>query len=122
MKNNMINYVCPKCGMGGAHPEHADAPLCHACDYKVEMKPVTTRNLESDVLQTCTQDIDGKPARMPDNYLDPVTYVPAHANGNAGHSACEQGVIINITTTTVFVLFCNGRTVQSVQSTDLVWG
>jgi len=31
------------------------------------------------------------------NYLDKVTYVPSHAEGNAGHEDCEQGVIIRCT-------------------------
>ena len=56
------------------------------------------------------------------NYLDPVTYIPSHANGNAGHPDCEQGVIIDRTETTVKVLYCKGRTVQSTNPEDLVWG
>jgi len=112
--DDLINYKCPTCGTGGANPSHMDAPLCHACDYKVEMTVIPSHNL--------SQDIDGRPARMPDNYLDPVTYVPNHANGNAGHIDCELGVIINITEKAVFVLYCKSRTIQSTNSINLVWG
>jgi hypothetical protein len=31
-------FTCPKCGVIGAgHPQHL--PLCHLCDYKVQMLP-----------------------------------------------------------------------------------
>lgn len=66
--------------------------------------------------------IDGREISMPDNYLDPVTYVPGHVNGNAGHKDCEQGVIIRIDGDTVFVLYCKTRTVQSTNPDELVWG
>lgn len=56
------------------------------------------------------------------NYLDPVTYIPSHAKGNAGHKDCQPGVIIRITSEAVFVLYCNTRTVQSTDPSDLVWG
>ena len=56
------------------------------------------------------------------NYLDPVTYVPNHAKGNAGHKDCKQGVIINLREDIVMVLYCNTRTVQSTRPEDLVWG
>lgn len=56
------------------------------------------------------------------NYLDNVTYVPSHANGNASHPDCEQGVIISFTEDVVKVLYCKSRTVQSTKPDDLVWG
>ena len=56
------------------------------------------------------------------HYLNPVTYVPGHVNGNAGHKDCEQGVIIDIRKNTVMVLYCKSRTVQSTNPDDLVWG
>lgn len=33
----MTHYTCPKCGTSGSHPENSKAPLCHRCDYKVQM-------------------------------------------------------------------------------------
>ena len=66
--------------------------------------------------------IEGKDISMPNNYLDPVTYVPSHVNGNAGHKDCVQGVIIKIEEDTVAVLYCKTRTVQRTNPTDLVWG
>lgn len=55
------------------------------------------------------------------HYLDKVTYIPGHANGNTGHPNCEQGVIIRWNITYVKVLYCNSRTVQSTRPEDLVW-
>lgn len=59
---------------------------------------------------------------MSRHYLDPVTYVPNHAHGNAGHKDCEQGVIIGITDYGVRVLYCQSRTVQLTSPENLVWG
>ena len=56
------------------------------------------------------------------HYLDNVTYVPGHANGDAAHPDCDRGVIIDFNDTVVKVLYCKGRTVQSTYPTDLVWG
>jgi len=57
------------------------------------------------------------------HYLSPVTYVPGHANGNAGHVDCEQGVIVGVAADSgVMVLYCKSRTVQKTDSCDLVWG
>ena len=56
------------------------------------------------------------------NYLDPVTYVPNHAEGNAGHKDCELGVIIEVREENVMVLYCKTRTVQATNPKDLVWG
>lgn len=56
------------------------------------------------------------------NYLDPVTFVPAHANGNAGHKDCQKGVIIDYNDTFVKVLYCDSRTVQATLPQHLVWG
>lgn len=67
-------------------------------------------------------EIEGREVTSEKNYLDPVTYVPSHAKGNAGHSDCQQGVIIRVNETTVFVLYCNTRTVQATEASDLVWG
>jgi hypothetical protein len=66
-------------------------------------------------------DIAGKPIR-PNHYLCPVTYVPQHAEGNAGHDDCEQGVIIRTTESVVMVLYCKSRTVQATDPKLLVWG
>ena len=66
--------------------------------------------------------IKGKEISNEDNYLDSVTYVPTHANGNAGHPDCEQGVIIEIKKNHVMVLYCKSRTVQSTDPDNLVWG
>lgn len=57
------------------------------------------------------------------NYLDPVIYVPSHANGNAGHPDCEKGVLIRaIGRDGVRVLYCSTRTVQLTPPECLVWG
>lgn len=68
--------------------------------------------------------IEGKELDKDKHYLDNVTYVPNHANGNTGHEDCEQGVIISWDdmTGTVKVLYCKGRTVQSTMPENLVWG
>ena len=42
--------------------------------------------------------IEGKEVTTERNYLDPVTYVPAHAKGRASHADCERGVIIAVRT------------------------
>jgi hypothetical protein len=65
------------------------------------------------------EDVDLDIAR---NYLDNVTYVPGHANGNAGHKDCQKGVIISFTEDNVKVLYCDTRTVQATNPKDLVWG
>lgn len=59
---------------------------------------------------------------MENNYLDPVTYIPSHANGNASHRDCEKGVIIDIGIEMVKVLYCKSRTTQATRSEDLVFG
>lgn len=64
--------------------------------------------------------IEGK--EVSDYYLDPVTYIPGHAEGNAGHPDCEQGVIINVRDGCVMVLYCKSRTIQATNPNDLVWG
>jgi len=58
------------------------------------------------------------------HYLDKVTYIPEHANGNASHPDVEQGVIISGDEKTEFVkvLYCNTRTVKSTMAKNLVWG
>jgi len=65
--------------------------------------------------------IEGKELIVED-YLTPVTYVPTHAKGNAGHEDCELGVIIRWTADTVFVLYCKSRTTQGTYPHNLVWG
>lgn len=57
-----------------------------------------------------------------DDVYSPVTYVPIHANGNAGHKDCEPGVIIRWDDENVFVLYSKARTIQRTSPTDLVWG
>lgn len=68
--------------------------------------------------------IQGRQIRWPADQFSPVTYVPGHADGNAGHPDCEQGVIININDAEnhVKVLYCTGRTIQATDPADLVWG
>jgi len=66
--------------------------------------------------------IEGTEINLDVHYLDPVTYVPGHANGNAGHPDAEQGVIIGVNEHAVRVLYCTGRTVQATNPNDLVWG
>lgn len=66
--------------------------------------------------------IDGRELDNQRNYLDPVTYVPHHVHGNAGHQDCEQGVIIKFSDAGVHVLYCKSRTVQLTDPDDLVWG
>ncbi len=67
-------------------------------------------------------EIENKPVSSENNYLDPVTYVPRHADGNASHPDCEQGVIIGVLGFSVQVLYCKSRTVQATRPDDLVWG
>ena len=66
--------------------------------------------------------IEGREIDMSIHYLDKVTYVPGHANGNAGHPDCEEGVIVDVNDSAVRVLYCNGRTVQATNPDDLDWG
>ncbi len=54
--------------------------------------------------------------------LSPVTYVPTHANGNAGHKDCELGVLFRYNSKHAFVLYNKSRTVQVTNPDDLVWG
>lgn len=58
------------------------------------------------------------------HYLNPVTYVPNHVQGNAGHPDCEQGVIIYVDNinNTLKILYCKSRTVQLTDPKNLVWG
>lgn len=66
--------------------------------------------------------IEGRKIAARDNFLDKVTYVPAHVNGNAGHKDCEQGVIIEVRPSGVMVLYSKNRSVQLTSPADLVWG
>lgn len=66
--------------------------------------------------------IQNKEIDIKRDYLSPVTYVPMHANGNAGHKDSELGVIIDINDLGVKVLYCKSRTVQLTNPEDLVWG
>jgi len=56
------------------------------------------------------------------NIYDPVTYIPPHAKGNAGHKDCEQGVIIRWDDKGIFVMYCTSRTIQRTDPEWLVWG
>lgn len=66
--------------------------------------------------------IENREINIADNYLDPVTYVPEHAHGNAGHPDCEQGVIIKLYGKSIYVLYCKSRTIQATNPETLVWG
>lgn len=66
--------------------------------------------------------IEGKELDINFHYLDRVTYIPNHADGNAGHPDCEQGVIISWNTMFIKVLYCKSRTVQSTMPENLIWG
>lgn len=66
--------------------------------------------------------IQGREVSTEKNYLDPVTYIPMHAHGNAGHKDCEQGVIISVDKINIKVLYCKSRTVQATFPEDLVFG
>lgn len=54
--------------------------------------------------------------------FDPVTYIPAHANGDMNHSDVELGVFVGISPGGVRVLYCKSRTVQLTRPEDLVLG
>lgn len=67
--------------------------------------------------------IQGKEVVMPDDYLSPVTYIPRHADGDARHHDCNQGVIIDvINNDELRILYCRGRTVRLTPAGLLVWG
>lgn len=66
--------------------------------------------------------IEGKELDLEKHYLAPVTYIPNHANGNAGHKDCEPGNIIKFTDAGVFVLYSRSRTTQLTNPDNLVWG
>lgn len=70
---------------------------------------------------TQMQQIEGKTLTSLDIY-SPVTYVPNHANGNAGHPDCQRGVIIRWSAAGVFVLYCPERSIQLTDTHNLVWG
>lgn len=58
-----------------------------------------------------------------DDYFSPVTYVPEHAKGNAGHVDAEQGVLISVEgENKVRVLYCTGRRIKVTDPRFLVWG
>lgn len=67
-------------------------------------------------------EIEGIVLDLDHHYLDPVTYVPDHAKGNAQHPDAEIGVIIGLGKQIVKVLYCKGRTVQGTSPKNLVWG
>lgn len=58
----------------------------------------------------------------PEDIYSPVTFVPGHVNGNAGHIDCEQGVLISWDINGVRVLYCKGRKIQRSDPKQLVWG
>jgi hypothetical protein len=66
--------------------------------------------------------IEEKEIDMSVDYLSPVTYIPSHADGCAGHPDCQKGVILRLSKDAVRVLYSNSRTVQSTRPEDLVWG
>lgn len=66
--------------------------------------------------------IQGRTIDISKHYLEPVTYVPNHAKGNANHSDSERGVIIRRSEKYVFILNCKSRTVQAANPENLVWG
>ena len=72
--------------------------------------------------EVSTMQIEKREVTTERNYLDPVTYIPAHANGNAAHPDCEQGVIISVEEKAIRVLYCKGRKVQQTNANDLVFG
>lgn len=55
-------------------------------------------------------------------YLDPVTYIPPHANGDASHKDAELGIYVGISPGGVSVLYCKSRTVKLTRPEDLVIG
>lgn len=57
-----------------------------------------------------------------EHYLCPVTYVPNHADGNAGHADAEQGVLIRWDDEHAFVLYCKGRKVARTLLYNLRFG
>lgn len=66
--------------------------------------------------------IQNKPIDIAKHYLDKVTYIPTHVDGNIRHKDCDQGVIIRTSESFVYVLYCKGRTIQATKPEDLVWG
>jgi len=76
----------------------------------------------TDYLNPTVVTIDGQEATTQGNYLDAVTYVPEHAEGNAQHKDAQRGVIISVTSFGVRVLYCNTRAVQLTKAENLVWG
>lgn len=51
----------------------------------------------------------------------PVTYIPTHAKGNAGHNDSKRGYITSWNDKSVFVRY-NGSTSVATDPKDLVWG
>jgi hypothetical protein len=52
-----------------------------------------------------------------------VTYIPTHAEGNAGHKDCEGGTISSWNDSCVFVNYYGTETKgQATYPEDLVWG
>ena len=49
-----------------------------------------------------------------------VTYIPNHANGNAGHKDCEGGTIKRWNNHGVFVIYRSNTYITNFK--DLVWG
>lgn len=66
--------------------------------------------------------IQGKTVTTERNYLDPVTYVPNHAKGNANHPDAQLGVILAVTEHGIRVLYCKSRTSQLTNPENLVFG
>ena len=53
--------------------------------------------------------------------MKPVTYIPTHAKGDAGHKDCDRGYITSWNNISVFVRY-NGSTSAATDPKDLVWG
>ena len=58
---------------------------------------------------------------MKDDFGSKVTYIPHHAQENAGHEDCKGGTIASWNDRYVFVDYGTG-TNQATRSQDLVWG
>lgn len=66
--------------------------------------------------------IENKKIHFPEHYLSPITYVPAHANGDINHKDCCLGLLHRYNQKIIFMINCKTRTVQSVNPKNIRWG
>ena len=115
---------------------HPDEPIdgwrdkiyfsCSARAYSAQietlLKDIVKTYNRSHLIDECQAVIDNRIVTNKTHYLCPVTYIPSHAHGNAGHPDAETGNILAITKNGIRVLYTKSRTVQLTDPAYLRFG